>query len=448
MLVRAWIRRAALVGVVLAAAGLTALGEEVTVQNDSLVGGAQGSIIAGFVEGEQAAAWLTSPCDGNIVAVQVFWRSYFGGEPPTLGQAIYILSSGAFPNPGPLKQNGVAPYQDAVLEGPVLNDGVLNEFRYIDEQQTIPLNVPVQAGETFIVSYQFFDDVPALGPSVIVDTNGCQNGRNAVLAVGQGWINPCALGMSGDFVIRAVVDCQEPTGACCTPQGTCLDNMSAGDCTGAGFTFFVGQSCVNVTCPEPTGACCNGTGGCLDGQTQAFCETVLAGIYAGNGTSCASDVCALGACCLPDGSCLANIALQCADLGGVYQGVGTSCTPNPCPQPTGACCVGQNCVPNQTQANCAGFGGTWVGAFTTCGPPNPCAPPPVCRGDSNCDDTISWRDIDYFVAAMNDNTAAWTALFAPGAPTCAFANNDVNADGTVSWRDIDPLVAVMNTNCP
>ncbi|MCK4342664.1 MAG: thrombospondin type 3 repeat-containing protein [Phycisphaerae bacterium] len=78
----------------------------------------------------------------------------------------------------------------------------------------------------------------------------------------------------------------------------------------------------------------------------------------------------------------------------------------------------------------------------------PECPPCVCPGDSNCDEAINWRDIDFFVAAMNDNVAAWEAMFLPGVPTCPFANNDVNGDGTVNWRDIDPFVAVMNTTCP
>ena len=73
---------------------------------------------------------------------------------------------------------------------------------------------------------------------------------------------------------------------------------------------------------------------------------------------------------------------------------------------------------------------------------------PICPGDANCDGEISWRDIDFFVAAMNDNYAAWAAMFLPGVPTCPFANNDVNGDGTVNWRDIDPFVALMNTTCP
>ncbi len=73
--------------------------------------------------------------------------------------------------------------------------------------------------------------------------------------------------------------------------------------------------------------------------------------------------------------------------------------------------------------------------------------PQGCAGDSNCDGSINWRDIDYFVAAMNDDVAAWQAMFAPATPSCAFENNDVTGDGTVTWRDVDPFVARMNTPC-
>ena len=82
------------------------------------------------------------------------------------------------------------------------------------------------------------------------------------------------------------------------------------------------------------------------------------------------------------------------------------------------------------------------------GIPDECESSLICSGDSNCDGAISWRDIDYFVAAMNDNVAAWEAMFAPGSPSCPFLNNDVNEDSTVNWRDIDPFVAAMNTTCP
>lgn len=64
-------------------------------------------------------------------------------------------------------------------------------------------------------------------------------------------------------------------------------------------------------------------------------------------------------------------------------------------------------------------------------------------GDSNGDGFVNFRDIDFFVAAMNDNIGAWEALFAPGSPTAPFSNNDVNGDGFVNFRDVDPFVAAL-----
>ncbi len=76
------------------------------------------------------------------------------------------------------------------------------------------------------------------------------------------------------------------------------------------------------------------------------------------------------------------------------------------------------------------------------------AGPVVCLGDGNCDGTVNWRDIDYLVAAQNDNQSAWEALFAPSGPACTIANLDTSLDGHVNWRDIDPFIARMNTTCP
>lgn len=74
-----------------------------------------------------------------------------------------------------------------------------------------------------------------------------------------------------------------------------------------------------------------------------------------------------------------------------------------------------------------------------------------CRGDSNCDGLITWRDIDFFVAALGGaygDPDAWLALHAPGYPQCSFFNNDLDGDGYVTWRDVDGFVAVLNTPCP
>ncbi len=86
------------------------------------------------------------------------------------------------------------------------------------------------------------------------------------------------------------------------------------------------------------------------------------------------------------------------------------------------------------------------------------APPTGCAGDSNCDGAVNWRDIDFFVAAQNDNEAGWQALHEQtyGTPApCPFANNDIGGpngtdqpDGHVTWRDIDGFVALQNTSCP
>jgi hypothetical protein len=176
--------------------------DEVTVRNDSLDNDTSGTIQAGFVAGEKAAAWLTSPCAGNIVAAQVFWRSLSGGAAQVVEDSINILRSGTFPVPG-------ADAQDIL--GPVLNDGVINEYRYLDENNTIPLSVPVDAGETFVLALTFADPPPSTGPSVVNDSDGIQAGHNAIYAsLGGGsfeWFSSSALGVQGDWVIRAVIDC-------------------------------------------------------------------------------------------------------------------------------------------------------------------------------------------------------------------------------------------------
>lgn len=175
---------------------------EMTVRNDSLTNFSDAVIVGGFVAGEKAASWLTSPCNGNLRAVQVFWRSGAGTSGQTIHRGIQIYRSGIFPNPGALAQE---------LGGPVLTDGVLNEYRFLDENMVIPLIVPVNANETLVVALEFDATVAAGAPSVVRDVDGNQNGRNALFAEFPAgtfsWFNSQNLGVSGDWVIRAVIDC-------------------------------------------------------------------------------------------------------------------------------------------------------------------------------------------------------------------------------------------------
>ena len=352
----------------LALAG-SAWADEVTVQNDSVSGFGQAVIVGDFIVGEQAGVRLVSPCDGTIVAVQILWLQGTAGNPPSLQEAIHIFAdTGNFPYPGTELET---------LDGPVLTPGYLNEFRYIDEAGTIPLQVPIAAGEGFFVTLEFGEatDVGNGGPSVVRDTDGCTASANVLYGnwgVGTRWWDFCLL-LQGDLAIRAVIDCVEPTGACCHLDGTCENGLDDDECAEPGDVWSQGLACVDVDC-QPRGACCR-QGGCLDNVGQTDCEGPLQGQFAGAGTLCAGDVCVAGACCAPEGTCSEVFVFECDAQGGTFEGPGTSCDPNPCPQPTGACCFGTFCVADQTEDQCGGAGGDWAGAFTTCTPVNPCLAP-------------------------------------------------------------------------
>lgn len=174
---------------------------EQTIQNDSITSSSNAAVVYGFVAGEAAAAWLTSPCAGDIRAVQVFWRSPNADQPLSIQDAIEIFRAGTFPNPGTIA---------ATIGGPVLTDGVFNEYRFLDENNTIPLIVPVAQNETIVVSLMFAEPPVVGGASVLRDTNGNQSGKNGLLANIGGsytWFNSATLGVQGDWAIRAVVDC-------------------------------------------------------------------------------------------------------------------------------------------------------------------------------------------------------------------------------------------------
>lgn len=417
-----------------AAVVLPASATEVTVQNDSFVNGGSAVVVGDFVAGEQAGVRLTSPCDGTIVAVQIGWLSQTGAAPQSVQQAIHIFDGSTFPTPGA---------ELAVLNGPVLTDGFLNEFRYLDENQTIPLNVPVTAGQQFYVTLEYATgtNIVAGDASVFRDVDGCQSGKNVLFAIPGDWTNFCIF-LSGDLVIRAVVDCNALTGACCLPDGSCA-SMTAADCATNGGTYQGdGVDCAGVTCPQPSGACCfPSTGGCLD-LIQSDC-TAAGGIWGGAGTDCATFVCfPIGACCLPDGTCMDNVdPNQCAAAGGVFQGDSTTCGTVTCPEPTGACCFSTGGCLVLTDADCGIAGGTWAGPGTTCddnngnGAPDACEAGTPCPGDVNGDNSVDITDLGLVLTNFGMNVTPGT-------------NGDVNGDGVVDISDLGEVLANFGTTCP
>ncbi|GJM18190.1 MAG: hypothetical protein DHS20C14_04030 [Phycisphaeraceae bacterium] len=281
--------RAALAATVIGASGAAA--QEVTLQNDSFTDGGEFNVCPCFVAGEEAAVWLTSPCDGDIVAIQIFWKSFLGGDTQKIEESIRIYEGDTFPTPGPLIDE---------LLAPVLTDGFLNEFRYVDENQLIPLSIPVSAGDTFVVSLQFFNDNANdfSAGSVGSDGDGCQTGKNAIkLAAGPDpWKNICTYqgGISGDWVIRAIIDCGggEPQGACCLPDGGCDDGLTLAECEAQdGFWNGPGTVCASVPC---SGACyIPTTDACVPDFNKTTCDAV-GGEWQGPGTddcdSCPADL--------------------------------------------------------------------------------------------------------------------------------------------------------------
>ncbi|MEQ8768967.1 MAG: hypothetical protein RIB60_00505 [Phycisphaerales bacterium] len=291
------IQRALLAAIGTAGVAWAAHAQEVVVQNDSFSDGGTFAVCPCFAAGEEAAVWLTSPCDGEIVGFQIFWKSFLGGTEPSIEESIKIYeASENFPTPGALVDE---------LLAPVLTDGFLNEFRDIDG---VPISIPVAAGETFVVSLRFFNSNASdtFAASVGSDDSGCQASKNTVRLTNGTWRDACQLGVSGDWVIRAIVSCGEAQGACCLPDGSCADGLTLADCTAMnGFWNETGSLCADVAC---TGACyVPATDTCLTGFDKATCDAV-AGDWQGPGTTecdpgCFADCDDSGALNLDDVDC-------------------------------------------------------------------------------------------------------------------------------------------------
>lgn len=165
-----------------------------------------------------------------------------------------------------------------------------------------------------------------------------------------GWIGACCLpdgscvnadsiccteSLGGTFNGQTV--CSNDMGACCFPDGSCA-NMEFVCCETAGGTFYYQESCLGDNngdgsddlCVEPVeeGACCFSDGSCLT-ITEADCIN-QGGSYEGDGTQCAGN---MQACCLPDGECMVADAFCCVEEFG-----GTPLIDETCGVP-GACCL-------------------------------------------------------------------------------------------------------------
>lgn len=187
-------------------ASVRAIAAEIIVKNDSIPGSLP---LQEMPDGTRLAARLTSPVDGTIVGVQIWWGSLSGLAPPSEEVAIRISEFDG--------STYIPAATLAAINAPVLQDSGLNEFRFLDPATgLLPLSVPVSSGEDFFVDLELAPNSYESGdpdrPSLLLDTVAPTSGRNSgflLRTVGSGgfWVPQFtdAITGVGNFGIRAII---------------------------------------------------------------------------------------------------------------------------------------------------------------------------------------------------------------------------------------------------
>ena len=216
---------------------------EMTLQNDGWIDGGTVYCQAGFAAGEEGAATL-GPVAATFTIEKI--RFLFCGDTLTRIVTLRIYLDSGNANPG--TEIYSADYQVAGA------DDALQEIDLSGE------NVAVPGGGSFRVSFQFQHSGL---PSISRDDDGITAGRNWINATGMGWMASDNFGLTGDWVIRAIVDVQqvdEPD------AGTDAGGDPGGGDTDAGADLV----------PDEDTTSCNTSSDCQGGQVceNGLCVTV------------------------------------------------------------------------------------------------------------------------------------------------------------------------------
>ncbi len=180
----------------------------------------------------------------------------------------------------------------------------------------------------------------------------------------------CAVGLLSLMVIPSAWAADPIVGACCLPDGTCVETSWDECVIQCGFFGGPGTACAGQLCPIPLpGACCLPDGTCEQTAGQCVCRQ-LGGSFQGPTVPCGTALCPeLGACCLPDGTCVEANRDDCDADCGFFGGSGTVCADQLCPIPLpGACCLPDGtCEQTAGQCVCEQLGGTYQGPTVPCG---------------------------------------------------------------------------------
>jgi hypothetical protein len=173
--------------------------------------------------------------------------------------------------------------------------------------------------------------VEVAGPAI-----ECHDGttRSECTAMGGTW--------AGRFTTCETTGCTFTPGACCGDCGGCGQSAQIA-CVMGGGIWHAEKECAEVACP-PVGACCTPDGGCIPEVTELCCTRWGSGGVWHQGAGCTPSPCGFGACCFPTGTCSEATEFWCAQTGGAYLGDDTSCDDLDPPCDTmGACCTLNDC---------------------------------------------------------------------------------------------------------
>lgn len=178
------------------------------IRNDSADDGGAVLVCPCFVPDEIPMTIFDTPnaSSATLSEVQILWASLIGGPNNSTESAIIVYS---------MNQDG--PVDSATFteifrfENPQLRKGVLNVYDFRAANIDLP-------PERFGVGLEIANDQSGFGglfsPSVCSDLDGHNNGantiRNWVFVVPDGWRTAQSLGVTGDWIIRTVVEACDP----------------------------------------------------------------------------------------------------------------------------------------------------------------------------------------------------------------------------------------------
>ena len=237
---------------------------DLELKNDSFTTGTATGFQAGFVSGEIGAARFVAPDAGRTLLKIQF---LFGGAATQQQVTINVYDDTAGTN---------APGTRLWSETFAITGDNSN-------MQEVTVTSPVIVPAQFRVGIEFEHDGL---PSISRDTDGIHGDRNFIFASPGGWVASGALGLMGDWVIRAFVNGDSAT----VPDGSGNTSLDAG-ASGGGSCTGNGECPTGEYCDTAVRACtfdcrsdsdcgggaCNSLGQCIGARESGGCSTETGG---------------------------------------------------------------------------------------------------------------------------------------------------------------------------